>query len=291
MSLTSPAPGNPATARRVVCAEAECEAGYNLKAAFPDFPLVLKDWQQATAEIRHTLLSDPDIAYGNAPLQNFDFYRAATTENANAPLLVFIHGGYWQGGDKSDIGFIAAPYVRAGINVAVMNYSLAPQARIEDMVEEVHLLLATLRRMAGQLGFDAGRIALMGHSAGGHLAAYVAAQLATTTPIKAVFAVSGVFDLAPLLPTSLNRALALDAARADQLSPVLQAGPGSTRVHTIIGAHETAQFHQQAAVMANCWPQVVTHHVAPHTHHYTVLWPLADEANAICQAVIAEILR
>ncbi|ADJ65134.1 alpha/beta hydrolase [Herbaspirillum seropedicae] len=270
--------------RRVLCPVAECEAGYNLKAAFPDFPQVLQQWQQATAAIADTLLTESDISYGDAPLQRFDFYRA---EGAQRPLLVFIHGGYWQGGDKRDIGFIAAPYVKAGISVAVINYSLAPQARIEDMVKEVQACLSTIAQQAERLGIDVDRISLMGHSAGGHLAAFVAAQPGRM-PVQAVFAISGVFDLAPLIPTSLNKALTLDQVRADALSPVLQTGPAQTRVHTIIGELETLQFHLQAAVMANCWPQVVAHHVVPDTHHYTVLFPLADADSSVCRAVIAE---
>ena len=172
-------------ALRVICAEQDCEAGYNLKAAFPDFPQVLQAWQKATAVIREPMLGDADIAYGEGKLQGFDFYRAAGT---NRPLLVFIHGGYWQGGDKSDIGFIAAPYVRAGISVAVMNYSLAPQASIEQMAGEVHALLARIRGMADQLDIDLARLSLMGHSAGGHLAAYIAADIAAAgkdTPVQA----------------------------------------------------------------------------------------------------------
>jgi arylformamidase len=272
---------------RVVCAAENREAGYNLRAAFPDFPEVLQAWQKATAAIRASMLSDADIAYGPGDLQRFDFYRAA---GDNRPLLIFIHGGYWQSGDKSDIGFIAAPYVRAGISVAVMNYSLAPQVGIAQMIEETDAMLSCLERMAAQLNIDARRISLMGHSAGGHLAAFVAARRADA-PVHAVFAVSGVFDLAPLVTTSLNKALSMDAESAEQLSPVLLEGPGKTRVHTIIGQHETSQFHQQAAVMARCWPQVIAHHVVPDTHHYTVLMPLADDSTPVCRAVIAEILR
>jgi arylformamidase len=272
---------------RVICAEQDCEAGYNLKAAFPDFPEVLRGWQKETAAMRGAMLTAADVPYGPGELQRFDFYRAAGDD---PPLLIFIHGGYWQGGDKSDIGFIATPYVRAGISVAVINYSLAPEASIEQMADEVHAMLAYARRMAPQLQIDSARISLMGHSAGGHLAAYVAARLAEQ-PVQAVFAVSGLFDLAPLIPTSINRALALDRLRADRLSPALMPGPGATRVHTIIGEHETQQFHTQAAVIAKCWSQVVAHHVVPATHHYTVLWPLADERGAACQAVIGEILR
>eukprot|EP01042_Synura_sphagnicola_P011937 gene11937-15211_t len=101
----------------------DCEAGYNLKAAFPDFPQVLQVWQNATAAIRPTLLSDADIAYGSAPLQGFDFYRA---DGSQRPLLIFIHGGYWRSLDKSDHSFIAPPFTQAGFCVVVVNYALCP---------------------------------------------------------------------------------------------------------------------------------------------------------------------
>jgi arylformamidase len=267
---------------RVLCAQDECERGYNLKAAFPDFPEVLRQWQTATATVQASLLTTPDIAYGDGRLQGFDYYQAA---GHACPLLIFIHGGYWQGGDKSDIGFIAAPYVNAGISVAVMNYSLAPSATIEAMIDEVSACLAYIVAHAALLDIDVTRISLMGHSAGAHLAAYVA----TTThsvPVHAVFAISGVFDLLPLLPTTINHALRLGETRANDLSPVLLNGPGKTQVHTIIGANETRQFHLQSAVLAQCWSQVVAHHVVPDTHHYTVLLPLADATNKVCQTII-----
>lgn len=269
--------------KRVVCAAQDCEAGYNLKAAFPDFPQVLAQWQAATARVQKTLLTTADVAYGKDELQRFDYYQA---QGHQCPLMVFIHGGYWQGGDKNDIGFIAEPYVNAGISVVVMNYSLAPTAVIEDMVTEVDACLAYIKDNAQTMDIDLSRVSLMGHSAGGHLAACVAATT-TVLPIHVVCAVSGVFDLVPLIPTTLNQALRLDQVRADQLSPVLLAGPGVTSVYTVIGEHETAQFHEQSAVIARCWSQVNAHYVVPDTHHYTVLWPLADAADRVCKDMIA----
>jgi arylformamidase len=280
-----------ASPKRVICPVAEAEAGYNLKAAFPDFPQVLARWQQATAAMRAVLPAQDDIAYGDGALQKLDFYPAT---GPNRPLLVFIHGGYWQGGDKRDIGFIAEPYVRAGISVAVINYSLAPAAMIEHMVDEVHAALDALQQQADSLNIDTGRISLMGHSAGGHLAAQVAAErVARGQPaLQAVFAISGLFDLVALIPSSLNGALRLDTKRADALSPVLLGAPTGTRVHTIVGRDETAQFHLQAQVIANCWPeQVVAHHDVPHTHHYTVLFALAQADSPVCRAVLTELLQ
>ncbi|MCA1325861.1 alpha/beta hydrolase [Herbaspirillum seropedicae] len=279
-----------AAPKRVLCPVEQSEAGYNLKAAFPDFPQVLARWQQATSAMRAELPAQDDIAYGDGALQKLDFYPAP---GPRRPLLVFIHGGYWQGGDKRDIGFIAAPYVRAGVSVAVINYSLAPAARIEQMVDEVHAALDLLQQQADSLDIDVTRISLMGHSAGGHLAAQVAAERVARNQraLQAVFAISGLFDLAPLIPSSLNHALGLDATRADALSPVLMGAPGVTRVHTIVGHDETAQFHLQAQVIANCWPQqVVAHHDVPQTHHYTVLFPLAQADSPVCRAVLQALL-
>jgi len=275
---------------RVQCAPEDSEAGYNLKAAFPDFPEVLKTWQDASRQVLLKRRPAVDIPYGDQPLQTLDFYRA---QAVGTPLLVFIHGGYWQGGDKNDVGFIADPYVEAGISVAVINYSLAPAARIEDMVVEVRRAINWLRDNAEHLGVDTRRISLMGHSAGGHLAAMMAVAGEANRGVQApahVFAISGVFDLPPLVPSSINDALSLDMARAEALSPVALPGPAVTQVHTFIGEGETHQFHLQSAALAESWDRVVAHHVVPDTHHYTVLNVLGDGASPYARAVIDAIL-
>lgn len=271
---------------RVMCPEALSDKGYSLRAAFPDFPEVAQGWQDKSAALMARLQPECDIAYGNQPLQNLDFYTAGS---AVAPLLVFVHGGYWQSGDKSDVGLIAGPYVAAGIHVAVINYSLAPQARIEDMVIEVRSAIKWLHANAGRLGVDPQQISIMGHSAGGHLVA----SMVTDTPanqgmpdIRYVFAISGVFDLPPLLPSSVNKALSLDLARAQALSPVACKPVAGVRVHTIIGEHETLQFHLQSAAIAQQWGNSVTdHHVVPDTHHFTVLDVLADVASPYSRVI------
>ena len=276
---------------RVMCPEALSEKGYNLRAAFPDFPEVAKGWQDKSAALIARLKPERDIAYGDRPLQNLDFYSAGS---ALAPVLVFVHGGYWQSGDKDDVGFIAEPYVAAGIHVAVINYSLAPQARIEEMVTEVRRAIKWLHDNAARFGFDPNQISIMGHSAGGHLVA----SMVTDTPenktlpaLRFVFAISGVFDLPPLVPSTVNKALTLDLSRAQALSPAgYRPLPGAC-VHTIIGEHETLQFHLQSAAIAQQWGSVVTdHHVVPDTHHFTVLDVLADVSSPYSR-VIAETIK
>ena len=271
---------------RVMCPEALGEKGYNLRAAFPDFPEVAKGWQDKSAALMARLQPERDIAYGEQPLQNLDFYK---TDRAIAPLLVFVHGGYWQSGDKSDVGLIAEPYVTAGIHVAVINYSLAPQARMEDMVVEVRNAIKWLHANALRFGVDPQQISIMGHSAGGHLVSSMVTDTPDNQgmpPIRFVFAISGVFDLPPLVSSSVNKALSLDLARAQALSPAGYRPRAGACVHTIIGEHETLQFHLQSAAIAQQWGDVVTdHHVVPDTHHFTVLDVLADVASPYSRVI------
>ena len=271
---------------RVMCPEALSEKGYNLRVAFPDFPEVAKGWQLKSAALRARLNPECDVAYGDQPLQNLDFFSAGASV---APLLVFVHGGYWQGGDKSDVSLIAEPYVAAGIHVAVINYSLAPAARIEEMVLEVRTAIQWLQAHSGRFGFDPGQMSIMGHSAGGHLVASMVTDTPENramAPIRFVFAISGVFDLPPLLPSSINTALALDAQRAQALSPAASRPLPGACVHTIIGEHETLQFHLQSAAIAQQWGSVITdHHVVPDTHHFTVLDNLADVASPYSRVI------
>ncbi len=277
---------------RVHCPADQADAQYNLRVVFPDYPDVLETWRAASRRVHAELAPCCDLRYGELPLQDYDFFASG---KANAPLLVFIHGGYWQGGDKNDIGFIVEPYVKAGADAAVLNYRLAPDTRIEDMVEDVlqamqHLLA---QQKAGQLSFDPSRISLMGHSAGGHLVATLACRMPEAgMPAPAnVFPISGLFDLPPLIPSAINKALALDAARAEALSPLLMQAPATTRVQTLVGHNETAQFHEQNRVLAQVWPQVQAHHDIADTHHFTVLNALADPAQAAVQAMIKSLLN
>lgn len=276
---------------RVKCPQDLAEKGYNLRVAFSDFPEVLKGWQAATRTLMKSAKPECDLAYGSEPLQNLDFYAAGSDV---APLMVFVHGGYWQSGDKSDVGFIAGPYVKAGIHVAVINYSLAPDATIEQMVAEVRNAIKWLHANAERFNVDPARISLMGHSAGGHLVSMMVTgddDNRGMPPIRHIFPISGVFDLPPLIPSSVNKALALDAKRAEALSPIALPAPRGAQVHTIIGEHETGQFHLQSSALAQRWGACVTnHYVVPDTHHFTVLDVMGDPASAFSQSVIETLL-
>ncbi len=285
------ATSTPLNLPRVQCAIDQAEAQYNLRVAFPDFPEVLKTWQEATRKVHARYAPECGLRYGAEALQDYDYFSSG---KENAPLLVFVHGGYWQSGDKSDVGFIVEPFVAAGFDAAVLNYRLAPSHRLEDMVEDVMAALRHLHasRAGGSRRFNPQRVALLGHSAGGHLVA-MAASLAERYDIPAPshsFPISGLFDLPPLLPSSVNNALGLDETRATELSPLLLPAPAKTEVHTLIGEHETAQFHEQARILAQVWP-VRQHHIIADTHHFTVLNVLADPDQKAVRAMIDSVLN
>jgi len=280
---------NGKTVARVQCPVEESERQYNLREAFPTYPQTRETWVKASQELVAKVSPQIDLAYGDGPLQKLDYFNA----QSGAPLLVFVHGGYWQGGDKADVNFMAGPYIAAGINVAVINYSLAPEARIEQMVAEVQRSLVWLNSQAGNLGFDPARVSLMGHSAGGHLIAMMVARTNERAPegmpaIVNLFPISGVFDLPPLLPSSINNALALDQVRAEALSPLAWPGPDNTYIHTFVGAGETEQFHVQSETLGQAW-KVARHDSVPDTDHFTILNVLADGSSEYAKSVIAAI--
>ena len=135
---------------------------YNARASIPDHPFIFTRWQKDSALVRRTHAGLLDLSYGTADKERLDFYPAYDT---GAPLLVFIHGGWWRSLDKSDFTFIVPAYRRAGFNVALTNYTLAPEASIDEITMQQVRALTWLYRNAERLGFDRRRIVVAGHSA------------------------------------------------------------------------------------------------------------------------------
>ncbi len=205
-----------------------------------------------------------NLAYGDKASQRLDYFPASNPRlaaeqrvgSALPPLLVFIHGGYWQELSKDSALFAAQDCVPEGIAFAALDYTLAPQASLLEMVLECRSALRWLHAHAAELGFDAQRLVLAGSSAGAHLAAMCGLRHWSADgplPIglpQAVVLVSGVFDLVPLIGTSIDRALRLDPASAALLSPLRQDLSAFPRAVVCWGEHETNAFKQQSRAMA-----------------------------------------
>ena len=265
----------------------ELDRQYNARAAIPEHPEIFARWAESSAAARDALPCETDFYYGPKPSQTLDLFPP---KRPGAPLLVFIHGGWWRSLDKRDFSFIAPPFVAAGAAVALINYSLAPQARLEDIVREALAACAWCWRNAGSFGADPDRLHVAGHSAGGHLAAMTLAAdwraYAADLPprlFKSGLAVSGVYDLEPVADTPfLKQDLRLSRRAARKASPVRYTPPHGVPLHTAVGEHESAEFHRQTGMIREAWPQCAAgHHTLEGHNHLTVMDALADPASPL----------
>jgi len=265
---------------------------YNARAAIPDHPGIFERWRAESRAARSSLRCEPDCRFGPAPAETLDLYPAA---KANAPLLVFIHGGYWRSLDKQDFSFLAPAFVHAGVTVAMPNYGLAPATRIEDMVRQMLRALAWLHRNAPQLGIDARRIVVAGHSAGAHLAAMMLAAdwplLEPDLPpdlLCGAVCVSGLYDLQPLARAPfLQQDLGLDEPTAQFLSPIRYRPKLATPLITAVGGDESAEFQRQNRLIRAAWPHCFHQdHPLPSRHHLASVEALGDPGHPLCHGAL-----
>jgi len=206
------------------------EREYNPRVQIPQFADFFARWKRSALETRESLRASLDIAYGPASAETLDYFPAAA---ASAPLLIFIHGGYWRALDKADFSWVAPGFVAAGISVAVLNYGLAPTTPVPEIVAQMRRGCAWLHGNAPGLGVDAQRIFCSGHSAGGHLTGMMLAtdwpSLSRSLPkrlLAGALTVSGVFDLQPLTHAEfLRKDLCLDEVGARAISPAFRPRP------------------------------------------------------------------
>ena len=201
----------------------DLEAEYNNRKRVPAHAEHAARWQAASAAYRQAAKgAELDLAYGPSERNRYDLFRAG---DPKAPLVVYIHGGYWQRGDRKDYSFLAKELNAAGIDVALPSYTLCPAASVMDIIGELRACLIAIWRKTGK------HPVVTGHSAGGHLTgAMVATDWSKVADapadlVRAGVPISGVFELEPLIPTSINDLVGLDAAAARAASPLLWPPP------------------------------------------------------------------
>jgi len=261
------------------------DAQYNNRGRIPEHPAILREWDERSHHARASLACVLDLAYGSDTSERLDVF---TPKAAGAPVLVYIHGGYWRALDKRDQSFVAPPFVAAGAMVVTPNYALCPGVTIEHIVLQIVRSLAWVWRHAGEHGGDPSRIVVAGHSAGGHLAAMMLAcdwrAVAPDLPadlVKGAVAVSGLFDLEPLRHAPfLSADIGLDAARARKLSPAAMPAPQG-RLIAVVGGDESEEFLRQNALIAEAWGAGVVSvcEQVSGRHHMNVLHEFADPAS------------
>jgi arylformamidase len=269
------------------------EAEYNNRARVPEHGEIFARWAREAETFRAEALGESraelGINYGASARQIIDLFAPAA--GTQAPLAMFVHGGYWRSLEPNMFSHMARGLNARGVCVAVAGYDLCPQVRITDIVGEIRQACLYLWRRFGR------RILVSGHSAGGHLAACMVAtdwkSLAPDAPadlVPCAYAISGVFDLAPLRQVSMNEDLRLDEAEARAMSPLeWPVAPGRS-LDAVVGGLESSEFLRQSRIIAEAWRQGMAetrYEEVPGMNHFTVLDAMADADSRMVARLVA----
>lgn len=246
-------------------------------------------------EAERRFLCRKDLHWGGGEDETFDFFPAA---RADAPLLVFIHGGYWQELSKNESLFAAPGCVTNGIAYAALNYTLAPKASLDRIVEQCRGAVAYFHREASALGFDPRHIYVAGSSAGAHLAAMLLVAGWQRQPglgdypVAGAILLSGIYDLEPLIGTYIDAALHLRARDAESLSPIRLSQGIDVPVIVAWGEHETSEFKRQSrayALRMSTSGFCVSAFEVSGANHFDIVFGLTDRTCALGQTTLAMI--
>ena len=264
------------------------EKEYDNRGRIPEHPQIFaRNERDAAAYRAGARGAELGLKYGASPRQYIDFFPV---QNADAPLVLFIHGGWWRTRDPSAYSHLAAGANARGIAVALAGYDLCPQVSIATIIEQMRAAALFLWRKTGK------RITAVGHSAGGHLTAcLVATDFKTLAPdapadlVPAGYAIAGVFDLAPLVNISVNADLKLDAESARACSPLYWRVPPGRSLDAVVGALESSEFLRQSRTIAKAWRQGMAqtrYEAIAGANHFTVIDPLTQADSAMTSRVV-----
>lgn len=221
-----------------------------------------------------------DRAYGPHSRQTLDLFRAPGQRKA---VVAYFHAGYWQSRDKSGFRFLAPPLAADGFDVALINYPLSPQMGVSEIVAAASASIASLAGLT-----DNAPLILVGHSAGAHIAVELGMHARASCKVAGIMSISGVFDLAPLIHTSVNERLGLDAAIARAASPLHRVAEDAPPALFAVGALETQAFRDQTAAMSTAWSAAGNKSrqiTVPHADHFSILTELSHEDGALRAAM------
>ena len=253
----------------------------------------LDKWLQMSSSYLKRANVERDLSYGALPTERLDLLKPSTP---NAPVLIFIHGGYWQWLDKDNYSFALEPLVTAGALVATINYPLCPEVSLDTVVERVRAACAWVWRHVRDYGGDPDRLHISGHSAGGHLAAMMAVthwqNFQRDLPknmIKSIIPISGLFDLEPIRLISLNDGIGMDQDAAKRNSPLFINPMYALPVTVIVGGAETDEFHRQSREFADAWQNKadrLEYLESPMHDHFTVIEAMTEPNNILTTTIL-----
>ena len=262
---------------------AALDVAYNNTAAVgvPKRDQYVSGWSARSDALRKTRGATIDLRYGDGPRQRLDFFPCG---QAGAPTLAYIHGGYWQMNDKEPYAFFGEALLPAGFNLALVEYTLAPTARLDQIVAEVRAAVAWVIEHAAEHGGDARRVYVAGHSAGGHLTA-----AAMSDPrVAGGLAISGIYDLEPIRLNYLNDKLGLDKDEAIRNSPILHLPLQASPLVVSVGLGELPELIRQSEDYWAAWQGkgLPGHYLPlPDHDHFSILEELARPSGRLFTAL------
>ena len=266
----------------------EFERQFNPRANVEDVEAIQARREKLSEEARERLTCRLGVAYGDRPRETLDIYPAKETD---APILVFLHGGYWRAGSARANGFIAEPFVGAGACVIAVNYDLCPDVGLTEIVAQVGCALAWIAGHAGEYGGDPGRLHLLGHSAGAHLAALALTDVSGTVPVDAIKSaslISGIYDLEPVQWILVNAEIGLRPEDIEPLSPLRHAPGTQAPIFVAVGLGESPEWIRQSRLYAEFCHDAgkpVEHMEVEDVDHYSILLEMRKPGNPLTDAV------
>lgn len=266
------------------------EAEYNNRARVPEHPGIIAKWKSDAEAFRASHENaELGISYGPSARQTLDIFWPH--DSRDSPLALFIHGGYWQALDPSSFSHLAKAANANGVALALCSYDLCPQVQLAEIIEQVRASALFLWKRHGR------RVVASGHSAGGHLTACLLATewknydaSAPEDLVPSGLSISGLFDLTPLVPTTVNNALKLDEPEARKNSPLHWPLTGKRVLDAWVGGVESSEYLQQSKTVADTWKErgaETAYRELASANHFTVLDPLNDPASEISQRLAA----
>jgi arylformamidase len=266
------------------------EVEYNNRARVPEHPAIFARWEKDAAAYRDETsragCAELGLSYGPSERQFIDLFKP---EKDSGVVALFIHGGYWRALHPSTHSHVARGLNAHGVTVGLAGYDLCPAVTVADIIGQIRAATLFMWKRFRK------RVFVYGHSAGGHLAGAMLAtdwakfdSSAPSDLVPAAFSVSGVFDLTPLLHTSMNADLRLDAEQARAVSPVFWPVPAGRVLDSVVGGIESSEFIRQAQIIADAWKgKTQTRFEAiPGANHFTVVDPLGDPNSAMTKRTL-----
>jgi arylformamidase len=265
---------------------------YNNRLHVPDYADYLNRWELLSRHTQQKLPVIKDLQYGNLQRERLDIYPSLQPQSKT---LIFLHGGYWQMLDKSMFHFIANGFHSYSVTTVLLSYPLAPEVSIDQIVLSCRKAIKWLYSNFFTFNGYPHQMYIVGHSAGGHLAAMLMAtdwELfdpgLSANVLKGICAVSGLFDLVPIHLSYINKVLKMDMETAKCNSPVRLEPSNSCPLIIAVGEAESTEFNDQSKEFYTCWKDKGIDNQLlqlPGQNHYSIVETIADQQSSLHQAL------